>query len=120
MAKFRIVKNRKAHLRRRRLRRVLTLFIIVGVFAYMAHTTYANRMLLLEEAQAELTSYQEKYDEVLLRQGFYLNQIIRLEDEEYVTMFARERYFFSLPNEIIFRVIAPSRVPDTVDEYDEN
>ena len=109
MTKFKVIKNRKAHLRRRRIRRFLTLAIIVGIFAYTAHTTYANRMLLLEEAQAALASYQEEHDEALLRHGFYSNQIIRLEDEDYVAMLARERYFWSLPNEIVFRIIEPAR-----------
>ena len=102
MAKFRVIKNRKAYLRRRRIRRFLTLAIIVAVFGYAAHSTYANRMSRLEEVRAELAAYQEEYEELRLRQGFYLNQAIRLEDEDYIAMLAREQHFMSLPNEIVF------------------
>ena len=107
MAKFRVIKNRRAYLRRRRVRRFLTMAIIVTIFVYAAHTTYAHRMNMLEEVKAELAGYQEQYDDVMLRQGYYENQIIRLEDEDYIAMFARER-FQSLPGEIVFRIVDDS------------
>ena len=115
MAKFRVIKN-KRHLRRRRMRCFLTVTVVAGVFAYAIHTMHASRVTRLEEAEATLASYQAQLDEIMLRQGFYENQIIRFEDEDYVTMFARERYFFSLPDEIIFRVIDPERGTNTLNE----
>ena len=130
MAKFRVIKNRKAYFRRRRIRRFLTLAVIVTIFAYAAHSTYANRMNRLEEVRAELAAYQEEYADVMLRQGFYSNQVIRLKDEDYIAMLARERHFMSLPNEIIFtfRDADRSALSETTDEnsseitdeYDEN
>jgi len=104
MAKYRVIKNRKAHLRRRSIRRFLTLAIIVTIFAYVAHQTYAHRLNRLEETRAELAAYEAWYDEVMLRQGYYENQVIRLQDEDYVAMLAREQHFMSLPNEIVFRI----------------
>ena len=108
VSKFRVIKNRRAYLRRRRIRRFLTLAVIVAIFAHIANITYTIRMNRLEELKAELVAYQEQYAEVMLRQGFYLNQVVRLEDEEYIAMLARERYFRSLPNEIVFRVLDDS------------
>lgn len=90
---------------------------MVTIFAYAAHTTYANRMNRIEEARAELAVYQEQHADVMLRQGYYKNQIIRLEDEDYIAMLARERYR-SLPDEIVFRII-DDPIGET-DEYDEN
>ena len=121
MAKYRVIKNRKAHLRRRRIRRFLTLAMIVMIFVYAAHRTYANQMNRLEEARAELAAYQEQFDEVMLRQGYYENQVVRLQDEDYIAMLAREQHFMSLPNEIVFRVIDRSALlSEITDEYDEN
>ena len=108
MANFKVVKNRKVYLRRRRLRRFLTLTTIVIIFAYATHATYVNRMNQIEVALAELETYKEQYDGIRLRQEFYLNQVIRLEDEDYIAMLARERHFMSLPNEIIFRFVNDS------------
>jgi len=99
------------------------LAIIVTVFVYAAHHTYANRMNRLEEVRAELAAYQEQYDEVMLRQGYYENQVIRLEDEDYIAMLARERHFMSLPNEIVFTFRAASSstaLTETTDEYNES
>jgi len=113
MATYRVIKNKKAYLRRRRIRFFLVTTILIGIFAYTAHTTYANRLSRLEEARLELQMYQEQYDEIMLRQGFYYNQITRLEDESYILMFARERHFWSLPGEVIFRFTDPTRGIDT-------
>ena len=119
MAKFKVIKNRKAHLRRRRIRRFLTLTTIVTIFAYAAHATYANRINRIEAARAELEAYQEQYDEVMLRQEFYLNQVTRLEDEDYIAMLARERHFRSLPNEIVFRIVDDSTLSSVTTDTDE-
>ena len=123
MANFRVIKNKKAYLRRRRIRRFFTLTTILAIFAYVAHITYTNRMNQLDKVRAELEAYEAQYAEVMLRQGFYENQVVRLNDEDYIAMLARERYFLSLPNEIIFRVIngsGDSSSVETADEYDEN
>jgi len=104
MAKYRVIRNRKAYLRRRSIRRFLSLAIIVAIFAYLMYSTYLNRMQRLEEIKGELAIYQEIHEEVLLRQGFYNNQIVRLKDEDYIAMLARE-HLRSLPNEIVFRII---------------
>ena len=115
MANLRVIKNRRAYLRRRRIRRFLTMAVIVTIFTYMAHTTYVNRVALLEVARAELAVYQEQYDDVRLRQGYYKNQIIRLEDEDYIAMLAREQYR-SLPGEIVFRIVdGPMRQAEIID-----
>jgi len=71
-------------------------------------------MKRLEEIRMERAVYEETLDEVLLRQGFYNNQIVRLKDEDYIAMLARE-YLRSLPNEIVFRVIG-----DEIETVDEN
>lgn len=114
MARYRVIRNRKAYLRRRGIRRFLSLAIIITIFAYATYSTYLNRMKRLEEIRMERAVYEETLDEVLLRQGFYNNQIVRLKDEDYIAMLARE-YLRSLPNEIVFRVIG-----DEIETVDEN
>jgi len=108
MASFKVVRNRKAYLRRRKMRRFLTVMTIVIIFAYATHATYVNRVNQIEDALEELAAYEEQYEEVMLRQEFYLNQVIRLGDEDYIAMLARERHFMSLPDEIIFRFVNDS------------
>lgn len=115
--KLRVIKNSRRR-RRQRFRRFLTMAVIVSVFGYMTHSIYATRREQLEEVQAELASYQAILDEIMLRQGFYENQVTRLEDPDYIAMLARQRYFRSLPNEIIFRIIdGVGEPPDLNYEY---
>ena len=118
MAKYRVIRNKKSYLRRRRFRRFLTLTIIGATFLYTAHMIYENRMDQLDAMKEELAHYQERYNETMLRQGFYENQIVRLEDEEYVAMLARG-YLRSLPDEIVFRLIG-SDAQLVTDEDNEN
>ena len=93
--------------------------IIITSFVYASYSIYASHRTQLNEVQAELEYYQRELDEVMLRQGFYENQVIRLEDEDYIAMLARERLFRSLPNEIIFRLIDAPEVSSDY-EYQNN
>jgi len=101
---LRVIRNSRRR-RQRKTRRLLTMMVIIGSFTYMTYSIYTSRRAQLHEVRVELAHYQRELDEVMLRQGFYENQVIRLEDEDYIAMLARERYFRSLPNEIIFRLI---------------
>lgn len=101
---LRMIRNSRRR-RQRRIRRLLVMTIIVASFTYMTFSIYITSRAQLNDVRVALDYYQRELDEVMLRQGFYQNQVIRLEDEDYVAMLARERYFRSLPNEIIFRLI---------------
>jgi len=109
MAKFKVIKNRKKFLVRRRIRRIVTLFSIVAFFAFMIYRTFQSRTDELNQTRLTLQYYQSEFDEIMLRQGFYTNQIARLNDEDYVAMLARGRHFRSRENEIIFRIIEQRR-----------
>lgn len=114
VAQFRVIRSRK--MRRRKIRRFLTLTILVTIFVYAASTVYASRRSQLNEVRATLEIYQQELDEILLRQGYYENQVIRLEDEDYIAMLARERYNRTRPNEIVFRIQDASDIYDELDE----
>ena len=101
--RLRLIKSRKK--RRQKFRRLLVMTTIAICFVYATYSIYASHRAELNEVQADLRDYQRELDEIMLRQGFYENQVIRLEDEDYVAMLARERLFRSMPNEIIFRLI---------------
>jgi len=120
MAKLKVIKNRRAYMRRRRIRRFLTLTTIVTIFAYAAHATYSSRMNQIEAVRAELAAYQEQYEAIMLRQDFYVNQVARLQDDDYIAMLARERHFRALPNEVVFRIVDDSSISPIIDTYDDN
>ena len=112
---LRVIRNSRRR-RQRKNRRLLMMAIIIASFTYMTYSIYTSRRAHLDEVRVELAHYQRELDEVMLRQGFYENQVIRLEDEGYIAMLARERYFRSLPNEIIFRLI--DGVSESLEDYE--
>lgn len=87
------------------LRRYLTVGFLTAVFGIAALTIYGGRQARLTAAEARLADYRSQYEEVLLQRDQYLNQISKLEQEEYVAMLARSKYFKSLPGELIFRFL---------------
>jgi|GEM_PF-1905705 len=121
MAKFKVIRNTRAQTRRRRTRNFFMLVTMSIFFAYTAYATYASRMQRLEEVQAERAAYEAHLDQIMLRQGYYSNQVVRLRDEDYIAMLARERHLMTLPNEILIRVVEDTfTTTEITDEYDEN
>ena len=115
---LRVIRNSRRR-RQRKTRRLLTMTVIITSFIYMTYSIHISRRAQLNEVRVELAHYQHELEEVMLRQGFYENQVIRLEDEDYIAMLARELYFRSLPNEIIFRLIDVNDSPlESFEDYE--
>ena len=95
--------------------------IFFGSFVGAGILTYANRIERLRAAEERLVRYQQQYQEILDLNAYFQAQIRMLEDEEFVAMLARERFFKSLPGEIIFRT-APETDSrwESETEYDLN
>jgi len=106
------------------LRRVVTLMLFFGTFVGAGIFTYANRLERLRAAEERLAHYQQQYQAILDLNAYYQAQINMLEDEDFVAMLARERFFKSLPGEIIFRTSTDSgprwETESTVYEYHED
>ena len=85
-------------------RRILTMSLIVGVFVVSSFFIYSDRRNKLREAEAYLAQLQHEKDEIMAQQDYYLSEISKLANDDYISMLARERYFKSLPDEIIFRI----------------
>ena len=104
------------------LRRLVTLVLFFGSFVGAGLLTYANRIDRLRAAEERLVSYQQQYQAILDLNAYYQAQISMLEDEGFVAMLARERFFKSLPGEMIFRVSPDSETrwelePTLYEEY---
>jgi cell division protein DivIC len=86
------------------LRRLVVFILIVGLAAYFMVSTLLRQSATLEamkeekqRADQELASL--KKDETILKE-----EIIKLNDEEYIAKLARKDYFLSNSNEIIFNL----------------
>jgi len=117
--KLRVIRNNKRYLRKLAIRRFMTMILMVVVFVCASYVLYANRIQRLNDVTSQLEAYEAELADIMLRQGFYENQVIRLEDDEFVAMFARQHYFRSLPHEIVFR-IAEEEVDSSIEDEDVN
>ena len=112
-----VIRNNRQRLRKRNVRQLITIGVLLTVFIFSFYTLYASRISRLNDARYHLQRYEQELAEVMLRQGFYENEIIRLENDDYIAMLARGLYFRSLPHEIVFRIAdSVVELPDDVEE----
>lgn len=83
-------------------RRLTVFFVLAAMVSYFMiltlisqNSVLANKAKEMEQIEAELDSL--KQDEVLLKE-----EIVKLNDDEYIAKLARKEYFLSKDNEIIF------------------
>lgn len=85
-------------------RRLVVFILIVGFAAYFMVTTLLRQSATLEAMKEEKQSADQelaslKKDETILKE-----EIVKLNDEEYIAKLARKDYFLSNSNEIIFNL----------------
>jgi len=93
--------------------------LIGGFFIASSFFVYSDRRNKLREAEAHLAALQQEKEEIMVQQEYYLSEISKLKDPEYVARLAREKYFKSLPDEILFRIGNKSDLEDS-EQIDEN
>lgn len=115
MERLRVIRNNKRYLRKLAARRFITMSLMVFVFLCASYVLYASRIQRLNNVTEQLEIYEAELADIMLRQGFYENEIIRLQDDDYVAMLARGQHFRSLPHEMVFRI-----AEEEVDSSDED
>jgi cell division protein DivIC len=95
-----------ASARKRKLliRRLSLFFVVAAVLSYLLISGLISQNSKLE---AKITQHQKLKTELaeLKKQEDILNEnIIKLNDDEYIAKLARKEYFFSEKNEIIFNI----------------
>jgi cell division protein DivIC len=94
-----------ASLKRKRLIRRLTFFcLLVVVAAYFMISTLVSQAASLEKKEAEKERVQQELAELETKQEIFKEEIIKLNDDEYIAKLARRDYFLSEDNEIIFNI----------------
>jgi cell division protein DivIC len=86
------------------MRRLTVLIVIVGLSAYFIVSTLLRQSATLEAMKEEKQKADQelvalKKDETILKE-----EIIKLNDEEYIAKLARKDFFLSNSNEIIFNL----------------
>lgn len=105
-----LAENRKRKLLFRRLA-VFALF--ASVISFLMISTFISQSAALEKKQAEKEKLEQKLAVLQKKQEILDEEIVKLNDDEYIAKLARREYFLSEKNEIIFNL--PKEKKDSQD-----
>jgi cell division protein DivIC len=98
-AKQSSVKKRKLLYRR------LTAFVLMaGLTLFFLISTYMSQISALEKKEEEMRKLQKQLSKLETQQQILEEEVVKLNDDEYIAKLARKEYFLSEDNEIIFNL----------------
>lgn len=77
------------------------IFLLVGVII----TTVFNDLSQIISNRNEVAVLSEKYNSLLKEEESLNSEITKLQDSDYVARYAREKYGYSYPNELIIKLL---------------
>lgn len=90
----------KTKAKRRLLALSCLLVLVVGLFV----GTIFQDWIQIVENKKQIYSLENKYEELLAEEESLNSEVVKLHDVDYVARYAREKYMYSLPNEIIIKI----------------
>jgi cell division protein DivIC len=83
------------------------------VISYLMISTFITQSAALDKKQAEKERLEQKLAGLQKKQEILDEEIVKLNDDEYIAKLARKEYFLSEKNEIIFNL--PKEKKDSQD-----
>lgn len=105
---------REQRKRKALIRRLVAFFIVAGATTFLVLNTMHSQQKLLNEKEKQLEQLKAEYNKIEEMQQFLQEEIIKLQDEEYIGKYARQELFLSDDGEIIFSI------PDEEDGEDSD
>lgn len=104
-----------AESRKRKLlfRRLAVFALFASVISYLMISTYISQSSALEKKQEDKEQLEQKLANLQKEQEILDEEIVKLNDDEYIAKLARKEYFLSEKNEIIFNL--PKEKKDSQD-----
>jgi cell division protein DivIC len=95
-----------AESRKRKLlfRRLAVFALFASVISYLMISTFISQSASLENKKAEKEMLEQKLASLEKKQEILDEEIVKLNDDEYIAKLARKEYFLSEKNEIIFNL----------------
>ncbi|MCJ8010028.1 septum formation initiator family protein [Lederbergia wuyishanensis] len=101
---------RRAAKRKKLLIRRLCVFLILTVaLSYLVISTFIFRTDVLEAKKKEEVNLKQTLAQLEKKQVSLENEIVKLNDDEYIAKLARSEYFLSEKGEIIFNIPEPKK-----------
>ncbi|WP_404406658.1 septum formation initiator family protein [Jeotgalibacillus malaysiensis] len=95
--------NRKSH-KKRLARRLTAFFTMAAVVSGVLISSMVTQASVLEDKQNEKSQLEQKIVELDKQEENLRNEIVKLNDDEYIAKLARRDYFLSDSGEIIFTI----------------
>lgn len=76
------------------------IMLLVGIII----TNVFNDFCQIMKNRNEITLLDKKYEELLREEESLQSEITKLQDSDYVARYAREKYLYSLPDEVIIKL----------------
>jgi cell division protein DivIC len=91
--------------KRRLLMRRLSLFLAIAVFvSYFMFTSFHSQAIKLDAKITQKKQLDKQLADLKRQQDILKEDIVKLNDDDYIAKLARKEYFFSDKNEIIFNI----------------
>ncbi|WP_079504199.1 FtsB family cell division protein [Mesobacillus jeotgali] len=104
-----------AETRKRKLlfRRLAVFALFASIISYLMISTFISQTADLDKKQAQRAQLEQKLASLQKKQEVLDEEIVKLNDDEYIAKLARKEYFLSEKNEIIFNL--PKEKKDSQD-----
>lgn len=93
----------KGKTRKEKKRLIVISLTIVLLLISLFYTVYDNFMQVVQNKKS-ITFLTSEYEQLLDEQTRLSSQVLKMQDPEYVARYAKEKFLYSLPDEIIIRV----------------
>jgi cell division protein DivIC len=86
------------------LRRLAMFLVFASILSYLMVSSYISQTTKLNAIKSEKKQMDNQLTEVNKQQDILKEDIIKLNDDDYIAKLARKEYFFSEKNEVIFTI----------------
>ena len=86
------------------MRRLSLFFIFACVISYFMISSSISQTTMYEAKLAQKQKLDDEYAALKKQENILKENIVKLNDKEYIAKLARKEYFFSKKNEIIFNI----------------
>ncbi len=93
----------KGKTRKEKKRLIVISLTIILLLISLFYTVYDNFMQVVQNKKS-ITFLTSEYEQLLDEQTRLSSQVLKMQDPEYVARYAKEKFLYSLPDEIIIRV----------------
>ncbi|WP_174734827.1 FtsB family cell division protein [Mesobacillus harenae] len=90
--------------RKHLIRRLAVFFVLAGTVTFFMIAAFVSQTSALEQKQLEKSKLEKQIAELNKEQEILEEEIVKLNDDEYIAKLARREYFLSEDNEVIFNL----------------